>query len=64
MQHTTVLACYNTARSIDTTRSALTEQRRLTCDQADGINSSVHCTMVSAGLVTVWPMVFGDEKIS
>ncbi len=28
------------------------------------MKSLVHCSMVSVGLVTVWPMVFGDEKIS
>lgn len=27
-------------------------------------NSSVHCFCVSSGLVTVWPTVFSDEKIS
>lgn len=26
--------------------------------------SLVHCSMVSAGLVTLCPMVLGDEKIS
>ncbi len=28
------------------------------------MKSLVHCSMVSVGLVTVWPTVFGDEKIS
>ena len=37
----------------------LHEERR-----AAHMNSLVHCSIVSVGLPTVCPMVFGDEKIS